>query len=560
MYKLIDSSSFFIGHDDPMRVIDFSETDFLEKRAADEQVLAFVKNLKPQEGKFYLHINAMGAGEYYGCNRNADYFPESNLKRYFNTFETGPAHLFRHHINKDPRKAYGKVIFSLYNERMHRVELIVEADRSLAKDIEDRIAKGDFPATSMACKTPYDECSICGNKARNRDEYCSHIRYELGRLYPDGRRVMTLNTGELRFFDISIVIKPADITSSVLQKVANDSTEAGPEWMQGSMDGFVSSAEAAEDMDLLNKYAELKKFSELIKEIPVDIDGVVNPLLDSISDPSEEALAQLAQLPLSEVCKKMAEMNISPSLHFLAELSAKRKLGDEYFKGAGRIGLRLALHFSDDLPVPVETVHSMEKAASEGLDSYRFTCEKRAEQILSRELLQCSLHPDWIMKRASEIGYAPVDFKPIQPDWERARDLAHKAHSEGSTDRLLEILVSSGIAAVAAKSLISRYIINKATQLSQAVQPSNSQTPTKILLVKAASVLTKLAQDSLQLELKQEKSKDYPSEAPGKLAPEVLAQRLATGAIRLTHAPGSRSVATAVGQIFRGVTHEQYQH
>lgn len=175
----------------------------------------------------------MGAGEYYGSNRNGDYFPEAQLIRWHKTFETSPAHLFRHHVNKDPAKAIGKVIFSYYNHRMHRVELIVEASKTLAADEYYKITElGQYPATSMACNTPFDVCSICGNKAHTRNEYCTHLTTQLNTLYPDGRKVMALNLGPLKFFDISIVIRPADITSSVLEKVANHQ-------------GVISSVEAA---------------------------------------------------------------------------------------------------------------------------------------------------------------------------------------------------------------------------------------------------------------------------------------------------------------------------
>src|SRR5438128_557773 len=182
MYKLIDSSSFFDAEDLQVTILSGPGIhEELTKAAADDRVKSYVMdNLKIQPGKMYLHINAMGAGEFYGPNRNGDYFPEEVLKLYYKTFETSPAHVFRHHINKDPARAIGRVIFALYNERMHRIELVAEVDRDLGSDVESRIAAGDFPATSMACKTPYDVCSICHNKAHTRQEYCVHLKQHLG--------------------------------------------------------------------------------------------------------------------------------------------------------------------------------------------------------------------------------------------------------------------------------------------------------------------------------------------------------------------------------------------
>ena len=103
MFKLIDSSSFFREDEVTVSLLhlqDITATSVgLEKRAADERITEYVSSvLTPKAGKFYLHINAMGAGEYYGSNKNADYFPEQQLLEFYKTFEeTG--YVYRHHIN-----------------------------------------------------------------------------------------------------------------------------------------------------------------------------------------------------------------------------------------------------------------------------------------------------------------------------------------------------------------------------------------------------------------------------------------------------------------------------
>ena len=253
MLKLIEIGTEEFG-EPSIKVIDDWSGHGLVKSAADSRISNFVSNLIPEPDKVYLHILAMGAGEFYGSNRNADYFPENNLIDYHKTFETSPAHVFRNHINKNPEIALGKVICAVYNERMHRVELVVWIDKEKGYDVVQRLERGEFPATSMACKTPYDVCSICGNKAHTRQEYCEHLTGQLGRIYPDGRKVMAYNVAPLKFFDISIVIRPADVTSSVLQKVASKESVSG-------------SAELAEVEGLTEKVAAHKKLSELVKEI-----------------------------------------------------------------------------------------------------------------------------------------------------------------------------------------------------------------------------------------------------------------------------------------------------
>ena len=156
MLKLIDSSSYDYHGEPSINVIEVGSTGGLTKVATDSVVSEYISKITPHPNRIFVHILAMGAGEYYGANRNADFFPENNLIDYHKTFETSPAHVFKSHINKDPSIALGQVIFSHYNHRMHRVELVAWIDKEKGRDIVEKIEKGDFPATSMATKTPYD--------------------------------------------------------------------------------------------------------------------------------------------------------------------------------------------------------------------------------------------------------------------------------------------------------------------------------------------------------------------------------------------------------------------
>lgn len=323
--KLLDSTSFFNTEDVQVTVLGDNKVDDLVKRAAHADIERFVSTLVPEPGKAYLHINAMGAGEYYGPNKNGDYFPEEQLIKYHKTFEdTG--YVYRHHINKDPAKSMGRVIFAAYNHEMRRVELIAWIDKEKGKDILERIAMGDFPMTSMACRTPFDICSICNNKASTRSQYCSHLTRELLQIKPDGKQVMALNLGPLKFFDISIVIRPADVTSSILQKVASASGEA-------SDAATVSSAEMAERegidegaVDEGNiKAAALRKLSELVKQVDGGEVTSLNPII-------KEVMEQVQEIPLTEskhllqlgsfnqVLNAFAKSGINPSSQFYMAL------------------------------------------------------------------------------------------------------------------------------------------------------------------------------------------------------------------------------------------------
>jgi hypothetical protein len=151
------------------------------KRAGHKMADAMHK-LSFSSGEVPIHVLVIGATEYYGPNRNGDGFTEDCCRKYHSTF-VKHARWYRNHQNKDPKKSYGVIKHSDYNEAMHRIELIValngtkEAARRNGglvadKELEKLAAGRDLPV-SMACKVAYDVCSICGNRARTKDEYCT---------------------------------------------------------------------------------------------------------------------------------------------------------------------------------------------------------------------------------------------------------------------------------------------------------------------------------------------------------------------------------------------------
>ena len=223
-----------VNSDGDIFVSNISINDEFVKKAEndfkyDKAIIDYIDTkLKPVKGKSYLLINAMGASDYFGSNMNADWFSEPVLEDFHKTFESyGRA--YRHHVNKDESIAEGKVIFSSYNKKMHRVELIVEVDDSKVKDILEKLDQKEIPATSMACKVSHDICSICGNKAKSRKDYCMHLKYFKNKIHSPstpipgakqyGQKVYAINP-DPKFFDISFVKIPADATSSVITKLA----------------------------------------------------------------------------------------------------------------------------------------------------------------------------------------------------------------------------------------------------------------------------------------------------------------------------------------------------
>lgn len=180
-------------------------------------------HIKSDPEHVYLLLTALGTGEIWGPNVNGDFFYHDDIIRSHKTFETF-GFVYVHHKNKDPKKASGKVMLSHFNPRMHRVELIVRLDRNKAPKIAADADNGKLWDVSMGCKVKFDVCSICGNKAYTRDQYCTHLKHHMCEILPDGRQVYAINPNP-RFFDISFVWVGADRTAKVLAKVASASNQ-----------------------------------------------------------------------------------------------------------------------------------------------------------------------------------------------------------------------------------------------------------------------------------------------------------------------------------------------
>jgi hypothetical protein len=246
------------------------------------EVQHYLDKLKPHPNKIYVLVNALGAGEYWGSNINGDYFPEGSLihKGPVYGYETFyQAFPYKHHVNKDPSKSFGKVELSVWHNDMKRVELVVCIDRDLAarfaaQDICDKLDHGMFPDVSMGCKVPYDLCSKCTDWEKyrraqstfnpdrhrsvgqavlefhkkdpirgvsiTRNDYCSHLKTQLNRILDDGVKIYAVNDYP-RFFDISFVFIGADKTAKVMAKLAHRTFfDVVPSWYVAEQLGYDS--------------------------------------------------------------------------------------------------------------------------------------------------------------------------------------------------------------------------------------------------------------------------------------------------------------------------------
>lgn len=280
--KYVDIGGYDWGDDDVKLV----HSTFFDKTASKchtpETLLNIIADIEEDPNGVYVLINALGANEAWGVNLNGDAFPEWGLKglpappeaaklieatypkRIPNWTTPSPdtyghetfvsnANPFIFHQNKDPKKATGKVIASAYNDKMHRVELILFLDDRKDPDGVRALRNGDPVPFSMGARVAADSCSICGNVARNRTQYCDHLRTQMKRILPNGQQVFAYNFYP-KFFDISRVRVPADPSAWALRKVASTGILLPPTYI--------------DDATELKKLSETAKAAEIKKNIP----------------------------------------------------------------------------------------------------------------------------------------------------------------------------------------------------------------------------------------------------------------------------------------------------
>jgi hypothetical protein len=295
-------------------------------RPLPPEIENYIRSAKPIPGKTQLLIDAMGAGEYYGSNVNGDYFPEEALRHKgsdygYETF-MHYAYPYKHHVNKDPARAYGeRVTLSAYDPHMHRVLLIVRIDDMKCRDILSDLANGHYWDVSMGCKVPWDQCSICKNKARNRGEYCPHLRYQMNKILQDGRRVFAYNHLP-KFFDISFVTIGAEKASHVLKKVAHPGRpyEVLPSAELGEL--YYSKLSSASKRAAQSKNAEIEK--DVPSQPPANIEGAtpedrakLNQFMEDAGEVKAlepelppQVLNSLAGFPLRKIFATIAALGI----------------------------------------------------------------------------------------------------------------------------------------------------------------------------------------------------------------------------------------------------------
>lgn len=156
----------------------------------------------------------------HGFNDNGDYFSVEELlkPRLFSTrdgeeknvhaFETFVGKLFfTNHKNDDVSEGKGMIINSYYDLEDHCVYCDIMVDAIANPELARAIKQGYLKDVSMGCAVEWSECSICGNKASNVNEYCEHIKASKGRKLSQ-KDVYEINH-DLKFIEISAVTEGA---------------------------------------------------------------------------------------------------------------------------------------------------------------------------------------------------------------------------------------------------------------------------------------------------------------------------------------------------------------
>ena len=221
-------------------------------KTAEERPVDIFDGIKIKKNNAYLYVIAMGAGDYFGENKNGDFFWEKDLIQYHKKFLN--AGVFIQHDNKDPGKSIGKVLKAIYNNKMHRVELLIQIQRELAPHIYDAISNGERIAVSMGVKVPSESCSYCGQVTKGSiANRCDHLKFHMHEIMPNGIKVAAINHPPLNFFDISVVRKPADHQGYALfQKVASVEDNESQHHVNG--EGLRKLAELTKRIDALASY------------------------------------------------------------------------------------------------------------------------------------------------------------------------------------------------------------------------------------------------------------------------------------------------------------------
>jgi hypothetical protein len=255
----------------------------LTKHANHGVFTKYLKDFKAPPNKTVIHVLAVGDEEMYGPNRNGDGFSREDNRTAHRSF-VDIGHVFKNHQNDDPFKSVGDVVQSGHHDLMSRIELLLGLDNDKCRREIQALHEGKDIPVSMGSMQDYDVCSICGHQAPTAADHCFHITDLLGQILSDGRRVYMKNP-KPKYFDISIVFKPADRIAYALRKVAE---------AHGRVIGGHELAELVGMGSWANpKFATLKALAAFAKRVPAKLTAAAPKKLTTASVKELRKIAEL---------------------------------------------------------------------------------------------------------------------------------------------------------------------------------------------------------------------------------------------------------------------------
>jgi len=397
------------------------DRNYLRKHASSyhPQIAEYIEKAKPMPDLIQVLLTALGAYEFWGQNVNGDRFRVPALTHEgedygYKTFATF-ANYFTHHVNKDPALAKGRVLHAVWNDKGKRVELIVGINPSLDPEGAAAVDRGEDLTFSMGAKVPFDVCSICGNRAKTRAEYCDHLRYLMNQIDPVSNQLVGADNLYPKFFDISRVLIPADKTAHIWTKVASASN---PYRLLGSAELAELPAGKLADTDYLLKRASeqaetakeklslktatVSKKSSITKRVEVTVSPEFTDKLETSIPVSKALLQEISpsippaaiehiaknEVTLQQLLSTMALLGMEPKTdeteQILRAFQVKpedinqMKLGPDHFhEGVSKGLLPFIPHRSFSRPVLVRRIVTLAKR----LDGGHPETVKKAEAI-----------------------------------------------------------------------------------------------------------------------------------------------------------------------------------
>lgn len=407
---------------------------FVEKRAnPNSPAFSYIQSVKPRDGKTVVLVNAMGGFERYDANRNGDGFPtkpyrvgvrapagrpkwgdqldgwireDQCLQYHYPSFKN--AGIFEHHQNKDMSRSLGRIERAFWNDYMCRVELLLEIDNTRQPQLIERINDGDSPAVSMGCRIKYDVCTVCGNRAPTRADYCDHLQYQMNFLDPATGLLWCALNPDPDFFDISFVFRPADPTGFLLFKAASERGSTHPYEIRPFENEQKVAAYSA-------KQSTVRKVGAMQKEV---VDGrimaarsavgeMVRRNTENMESATDADVAELAKEPLSDVIATTAKAGALMSSGEFARVFAKKA------------GLRLTETHLDKIALLQPALIEMFALYPESFSKLAETLYPKTARVRPEILEKVA---GWTEKRSSswrsihrqvmEPGFVPNSFGP----------------------------------------------------------------------------------------------------------------------------------------------------